>query len=411
MPRINRSLYTHLVVFSTLCLTSFAMAETPSKAPQVAQGAKKTESFKPFTGKVLANKVRVRAKPDLESHIIRQLAKGDLLLINGEEGEFWAVQPPKGTKAYVFRTYILDGVVEANRVNVRLEPHADAPIIAQLQTGDKVKGEVCPMNHKWLEIEPPANAKFFISKEFIAQAGGPEYLAAMEKRKAQVQELVSSAFLIAEAECKKPFTEMSILEATEKFQTVLKSYTDFPEAVNQAKEGLALLKDTYLQKKISYLESRAELPQELKDELLAKHQAENKELFKNQIVKPDPNLWQQQQRRPKATLTERMRLWDTIEESLYLSWTAFHTGKKEDEFYQEQRANASVLTGTIESYDYPVKNRPGDFVLRGPEAPIAYLYSTQVDLEKYQGKTVTLLASPRPNNHFAFPAYFVLSIE
>lgn len=401
MPRINRSLLIHLFA---LVFASSAMAETPAKAP-----VKKAESFKPFTGKVQANKVRVRSKPDLESHIIRQLAKGDLLLINGEEGEFWSVQPPKGTKAYVFRTYILDGVVEANRVNVRLEPHADAPIIAQLQAGDKVRGDVCAMNHKWLEIEPPVSAKFYISKEFVSQAGGPEYLAAMEKRSAQARELVSSAFLIAEAECKKPFEEMSILEATEKFQTVLNSYADFPETATQAREGLALLKDTYLQKKIAYLESKAELPAELKQELLAKHHAENKELFKNEVVRPDPNLWQQ--RRPKQTLTDRMRLWDTIEESLYLSWTAFHTGKKEDEFYQEQRANATVLTGTIQCYDYPVKNRPGDFVLRGAEAPIAYLYSTHVDLEKYEGKTVTILASPRPNNHFAFPAYFVLSVE
>lgn len=409
MPRINRLLLTHLFLSGALAFTSNAMAEAPAKTPHAAQGAKKSESFKPFTGKVLANKVRIRSKPDLESHIIRQLTRGDLLLINGEEGDFWSVQPPKGTKAYVFRTYILDGVVEASRVNVRLEPHADAPIIAQLQTGDKVKGDICPMNHKWLEIEPPISAKFYISKEFVTQVGGPEYLAAMEKRGAQVRELVSSAFLIAEAECKKPFEEMSILEASEKFQVVLNAYADFPEAVAQAKEGLVLFKDTYLQKKIAYLEAKAELPAALKEELLAKHHAENKELFKNEIIKPDPNLWQQ--RRPKQTLTDRMRLWDTIEESLYLSWTAFHTGKKEDEFYDEQKANATVLTGTIQSYEYPVKNRPGDYVLRGAEAPIAYLYSTHVDLEKYEGKTVTLLASPRPNNHFAFPAYFVLSVE
>lgn len=407
MPRITLTLFTHMLVHGTLLLTSVAVAQT-NKTQQAVQNEKKLDTFKSFTGKVLANKVRVRSKPDLESHIIRQLVKGDLLLITGEDGEFWALQPPKGTKAYIFRTYVLDGVVEANRVNVRLEPHVDAPIIAQLQTGDKVQGDICPMNHKWLEIEPPSQAKFFISKEFIAQAGGPEYLAAMEKRKVQACALVSSAFLIAEAECKKPFEEMSILEATEKFRTILSSYADFPDAVEQAKEGLALLKDTYLHKKISYLESRAELTSDVKEELLAKHLAESKELFQNEIVKPDPNLWQ---RRLKTNQTDRMRLWDTIEESLYLTWTAFHTGMKEDVFYQEQKANASVLTGKVESYDYPVKNRPGDYVLRGPNAPIAYLYSTHIDLEKYQGKTVTLLASPRPNNHFAFPAYFVLSVE
>ncbi len=404
---MNRTLFAHLLVHSTLLLTSVAVAQT-NKTPHAVQSAKKVDTFKSFTGKVLANKVRVRSKADLESHIIRQLSKGDLLLITGEEGEFWALQPPKGTKAYIFRTYVLDGVVEANRVNVRLEPHADAPIIAQLQTGDKVNGDICPMNRKWMEIETPADAKFYISKEFIAQAGGPEYLAAMEKRKEQAKELISSAFLIAEAECKKSFEEMSILEATEKFQTILGSYADFPQFSEQAREGLALLKDTYLQKKISYLESRAELTSDIKEELLAKHKAENRELFQNEHGKPDPSLWH---RMLKTHQTDRMRIWDTIEESLYLSWTAFHTDKKEDSFYQEQRANASVLMGKIETYDYPVKNRPGDYVLRGPDAPIAYLYSTHVDLEKYQGKTVTLLVSPRPNNHFAFPAYFVLSVE
>jgi hypothetical protein len=407
MSRIKRILFAHLLVHSTLLFTSVAVAQT-NKNLQATQSAKKTDNFTTFTGKVLANKVRVRSKADTDSHIIRQLTKGNLLLITGEEGDFWALQPPKETKAYVFRTYVLDGVVEANRVNVRLEPHIDAPIIAQLNIGDMVKGNVCPMNHKWLEIEPPSEAKFFISKEFIAQAGGPDYLVAMEKRKTQAGELLSSAFLIAEAECKKPFEEMSILEASEKFQTILSSFADFPEAVEQAKEGLALLKDTYLNKKISYLESRAELTSDVKEELLAKHREESKDLFKNELVRVDPNLWQ---RRLKTNQTDRMRIWDTIEESLYLSWTAFHTGKKEDAFYQEQRANASVLTGKVECYDYPVKNRPGDYVLRGPDAPIAYLYSTHIDLEKHEGKTITLLVSPRPNNHFAFPAYFVLSVE
>jgi hypothetical protein len=381
-------------------------ASSGTSVQQPLQPAKKAEAFKPFTGKVVGSKVRLRAKADLESHIVRQVNKNDLLLVMAEEGDFWVVEPPKGTKAYVFRSYVLDNVVEANRVNVRLEPHVDAPIIAQIQQGDKIQGELCPMNHKWLEIAPPRGTRFYISKEFISHAGGPEYLLTMEKKKLQVDDLISSAFFLAEAECKKSFEEMSPKDATDKFQTVLRSYADFPEAVNQAKEGLALLKDTYLSKKISYLEARAELTASAKEELIAKHKSENAEL----AVNPDPNLWNRKNS-PKPNLTDRMRFWDTIEESLYLSWTAFHAGKRQDDFYREQTANATVLTGKIESYDDPTKNKPGDYILRGPHSPLAYLYSTAVDLEKYEGKTVTLLASPRPNNHFAFPAYFVLSVD
>jgi hypothetical protein len=398
-----------LVCFSSLCVLSALTAApqpTPAKNGTAQQPAKKVDAFKPFTGKSLANKVRIRAKADTEAHIIRQVNKNDLLLIVGEESDFYAVEPTKDTKAYVFRSYILDDVVEANRVNVRLEPHVDAPIIGQLQAGERVHGQVCAMNHKWLEITPPKGTRFYVAKEFIAHAGGPEFIVNMEKKKAQLEDLLASAYLNAEAECKKSYEQMAPQQAIEQFQTVLRNFADFPEAVAQAKEGLALLKETYLNKKIAFLESKAELSDSAKKELLAKHKAEKKELFADAPVSIDPELWGK--RAPKK---ENFTAWDSLEESLYLSWTAFHTGKKFDDFYAEQKANASVLTGKVELYEYDVKNKPGDYVLRGEGTPVAYLYSTQIDLEKYVGQTVSLLVSSRPNNHFAFPAYFVLAVE
>lgn len=402
-------MYCRLICLS-FCLASFVFAApavqpTPAKPAQVT--AKKEDKFKSYTGKLIANKVRVRAKADLDSPIVRQMNKGDLLLITGEEGDFYKVEPVKGTKAYVFRSYILDNVVEANRVNVRLEPHGDAPIIAQLQAGDKVQGTTCAMNHKWLEIAPPKGTHFYVCKEYVSHAGGPEHLANMEKRKTQVEELLTSAYLNAEAECKKSYEEMAPQHAIEQFQTILRNFADFPDANTQAKEGLALLKETYLNKKISFLEATAELSPTAKQELLARHKSENTELFPEGSAKIDPSLWN---KRPQKR--DHLTFWDTMEESLYLSWTAFHSGKTFDDYYCEQKANASVLIGTVERYTYDVRNKPGDYILRSTDdAPVAYLYSTQVDLDKYAGKTVTILAAPRPNNHFAFPAYYVFSVE
>ena len=77
--------------------TSYAAPQI-SKTPVMQQSAKKAETFKSFTGKVLANKVRIRSKADLESHIVRQVNKNDLLLVVAEDGDFYAVQPPKETK-------------------------------------------------------------------------------------------------------------------------------------------------------------------------------------------------------------------------------------------------------------------------------------------------------------------------
>jgi hypothetical protein len=395
-------------VLCILSVFSACHAATPA-APPNKTAQQPAKAFKPFTGKVAANKVRIRVKADLESHILRQVNKNDLLLVVAEEGDFYAVEPPKETKAYVFRSYILDDVVEANRVNIRLEPHVDAPIIGQLKAGDNAKGQICPLNHKWLEIPAPKGTRFYVSKEFIIQAGGPEYLATMEKRKTQVEELLNSAYLMAETECKKSFEEMSPQVPTEQFQTILRNFADFPDAVTQAKEGLALLHETYLNKKIAYLEAKAELSPSAKQELIAKHNQENRELFVDAPLQVNPNLWGK--RHQKKEMTHSMRFWDTLEESLYLSWIAFHAGKNLDDFYAEQKANATVLTGKLETYTHSVKEKPGDYILRGHDAPIAYLYSTHVDLDHYAGKVVTVLVCPRPNNHFAFPAYFVLSVE
>lgn len=393
-----------------LSLTAASLSAAPQQlANAKTQGAVAKKEFKPFTGKVLANKVRIRVKPDLDSHIFRQVAKNELLLIVGEESDFYVVQPPKDTKAYVFRSYILDNIVEADRVNIRLEPHADGPIIGQLQAGDKISGNPSALNHKWLEVSPPSSTRFYVSKEFITNVGGPEFIANMEKRNKQVSDQLNAAFLSAEAECKKEYEDMAPQPVIEQFQSIVQNYSEFADAVQQAKEALALLKDTYLQKKIAYLESKAQLSPTVKDELLARHKTEHQELFANTSAQPNTELFAKHN--AKKEMPEKMRFWDSVEESLYMSWTAFHSGRKMDDFYAEQKANAIVLTGTIEQYEHPVKNRPGDYVLQGEEAPLAYLYSTAVDLDKFQGQQVTMLVSPRPNNHFAFPAYFVLTVE
>src|SRR6185436_15600633 len=74
--------------------------------------------FSPFTGKVKGRKVRLRAQPDLDGRVVRELGGQDMLVVVGEKGDFYAVEPPSGLKAYVFRSFVLDGVVEGNRVNV-----------------------------------------------------------------------------------------------------------------------------------------------------------------------------------------------------------------------------------------------------------------------------------------------------
>ena len=68
-------------ILSFLSIGTLAFAAPAAPAKPSAAPVKKAEAFKPFTGKLLASKVRIRAKADLESPIIRQMSKNELLLV------------------------------------------------------------------------------------------------------------------------------------------------------------------------------------------------------------------------------------------------------------------------------------------------------------------------------------------
>jgi len=364
--------------------------------------AKPKSSFQKFTGRVVGNKVRIRAKADLDGKIIMQQNKDDLVLVIGDEDAFWAIQPPDEIKAYIFRSYVLENTVEANRVNVRLAPSVEAPVIGQLESGTKITGEICNENRKWLEIKPPKSTKFYISKEFISYAGSPDYFNNMAKRKKQVNNLLDQAYTIYQEESKMTFDSMSPKSVISLLEKIIKEYSDFPSKANEAKKLLVKFKENYLEKKLAYMEEKSIKADQIKDDkLFPKVKVEEPKAV---VVKKTPSH--------NFKLKGSIQFWNAIENSLYENWLTFHNNKNLDDFYKEQRANATTLTGILAPYSNDIQNRPGDFLLKDRgNIPFAFLYSTKIDLSKYSGKEVKILAVPRPNNHFAYPAYFVLDLR
>ncbi|HSW72664.1 MAG TPA: SH3 domain-containing protein [Chlamydiales bacterium] len=384
-----------------LACTFSAFADSKPAAKPIVDNFSKT-----FTGKVLGNKVRLRTKPDFDGAIVREMNKNDLLLVLGEESDFYAVQPPRNTKAYVFRSYIIDNTVEASKVNVRLGPNVESPIIGQLHAGQKVEGVACLHNNKWLEIAAPSNSRFYISKEFVTSVGGPDLFAKMEKKKEEVVSILNLAYLMAEAECKKVIDEMNPKAAIAEFEKIINHYSEFEDELRQAKEGLLALEDNYLKKKVLFLEGKT-VPEKIPDVSFPKVAGSA-----DVPNKQDPNIWQKRNYFSKGkNLNNKMKYWQGVEETLYSSWSNYHEDKKPDDFYVEQKLNAATIKGLVDTFDVTLKNRPGDYVLKENNVPVAYLYSTQVDLDKWLGKKVNVVVAPRPNNHFAFPAYYVFEVN
>ncbi|NGX39258.1 MAG: hypothetical protein KR126chlam1_00581 [Chlamydiae bacterium] len=361
-------------------LNSLAEKKPVRKSPIV-----KT-AFAPFTGKVVANKVRVRLHPDLDSFIIRELGSNEYLSIVDQEEGFYSITPPSSIKAYVFRSFVLDGIVEGNRVNVRLSPDLEAPIIGHLNSGDRVNGHISLINKKWLEIDTPQNTQFYVAKEFLEFAGGPELKAKMDRRKDSVSEILQAATLHSQSEMEKEFEEIDFEMVKNGFLTIINEYSDFPKQAGQAKETLAAVQEIYLQKRIAYLEEKAAL-----------------------VSTPDQKALLQNS--PAKLASGLLHMWENVEQGLYASWAELNDNREMETFYEEQKLVGVAVAGVLEAYNSPVRNKPGDFIIKDKNLPVAYVYSTCVDLGEYVGKKVKMVGSPRSNNSFAFPAYYIHTVE
>lgn len=414
---------------SLFAFTSLALANTASaEEAAVSKGGTETAqeaAFEAFTAKVNRDRVRLRLKADLGSPIVKEMSRGSLLVALGEEEDFFAVRPGSEFKGYVYRTYILDGVIEGSHVNVRLGPSTDDPVITQLNTGDKVDGQICQDNNKWMEIALPQSARFFIAKEYLDKVGDADMIAKIEARHHAMANNFESVCAFSKDELAKPFEEINFDEVRAKFEDLIAEYDDFEEEVLKAKELLVLAQDAYLQKKINFLEAKAQEATGWYEASLnpnaeiEQFNAKVNELEGNTTTNEvsieicDVSGVCEPISMPTTTRPADMATWEPMEEAIFALW-AERTGLDDrNEFYRDEELNSVRLTGVIEAYDRPVKNKPGNFLLRDRQSkvPQAYLYSTTVNLKECIGKELTVVAVERPNNHFAFPAFFVISTE
>ncbi|MBS0656260.1 MAG: SH3 domain-containing protein [Verrucomicrobia bacterium] len=343
-----------------------------------------------FTGQVLRNRVRMRLQPSLDAYVFSELKQGDVLLVTHQVDDFYACLPPRGLKGYIFRTYVLDGAVEGANVNVRLEPDTTSPVVTQLNTGDRVCGVVAPQNSKWLEIDLPDSVKFYVAKEFIGKAGPVSLYAEHGARLERVKQELCSIEIQLDQEMQKPFSQIQLTPFANRLSKVIAENSDMPEEVDQAKAITSKMQEAYLAKSLVASQECPPAPEQPEPTPEPPSLPEQKEL-----AAVLPSLWTNQE--------ERL-IQQAIQEG---------TVETPEQFYANERQKAVSLTGIIKPYNSHVKNRPGDYLLIDSKSqlPIAYLYSTTVDLQEFVAKPVSLEVSTRPNNHFAFAAYFVHSVE
>jgi len=350
----------------------------------------------PFTAKVVKKKVRLRASPALEAPIVRELTTGDLIVVEGEEDGFYAVRPPREVRLYLFRTFVLDGIVEGNHVNVRLAPDLEAPVVARLNTGDTVIGEISPLHPKWMEIAVPEQVRFYVSKDFVEKVGDEHFLTLQEERFDQVKELLVFGDK-KKQDLNLSFELVDLPAILEPFKQIVDDFKDFPHQLAIAEDSIKEIEQAYLLKKVAYLEEKMMTPP-----ILEPIQEEMALTSEGQSIAPAPQL-----------IASARAYWMDIEKNYFLKWRKENGDGEPYAYYKGQAEKAEILKGVLEPYLRPVKEKPGDFILLDKESrlPLAYLYSTRINLLDQVGKEVEIKGLIRPNNLFNHPAYFVWEIR
>lgn len=299
-------------------------------------------------GVVTSKRVRMRTAAQLDAPVIRELEKGTPLKITGEVGDFYTIIPPFPLKAYVFRTYVLDGKIEGERVNVRLGPSPEAAILTQLSSGHLVNGKPSHLNAKWLEIDLPATTRFYISKDYV-QLVDETAFQQMAKSFHNVQEASKTSHKEKEtaACCETPHTSSAIT-----------SHTEALHHAHKADKG----------------------PKDAKTDHIKKAE--------------------------KVALN----VWQAKEENLKNQWLLLHAPSTEKDYHDYQASSSKKLKGILEIYIAP-EQAPGNYTLREGSKIIAIVYSDKIDLEAHIGHTIEVKAVERNNHNYAYPAFCVLEVQ
>lgn len=143
-------------VFSVLVLMGLAAAPLQA-APQV---------------EVISERVNLRAAPAMDSEVVAQVARGQVLARReGIQGEWIEVTPPDHAILWVYAELITDDIVAVDDLRVRGGPGINYRAVGRMARGEKVT--VLGRDGDWLRIRPPANSGLWIHTSLVKTLGAP----------------------------------------------------------------------------------------------------------------------------------------------------------------------------------------------------------------------------------------------
>jgi uncharacterized protein YraI len=125
--------------------------------------------------RVTAANVNLRSGPGVDSEVVAQVSKGDLLNVGDQVSTNWVqVVPPDHVDAWIHGTLVDEGVVTAPKAQIRGGPGINYRAMGKLSRGDKVA--VRGQWKDWLKVAPPVGAYLWISVAYVEPVTNEEFV-------------------------------------------------------------------------------------------------------------------------------------------------------------------------------------------------------------------------------------------
>ncbi len=115
--------------------------------------------------KVVGQRVNLRAKADLQSEVVGQVADGEYLSAKSFQDDWVEVAAPDSVDLWVHREFIKDNQVTAPKLYVRGGPGINYTVVGTLVRGDTIipRGDF----GEWIKVVPPATCSLWVNRSYV----------------------------------------------------------------------------------------------------------------------------------------------------------------------------------------------------------------------------------------------------
>ena len=126
----------------------------------------------PFIGEVTSDNVNIRAGSNINFEVIAKSNLSEKLKVLNKEFQWYKISLPAEAGCFVSKKYITkesksEGKVKANRLNVRARPDLKSSILCQVVRGDTVS-IVKKADEDWYQIKPASDCYGWIHSKYIS---------------------------------------------------------------------------------------------------------------------------------------------------------------------------------------------------------------------------------------------------